>query len=254
MAAGAGANRVSAVVETPVVKTATVADPSVTLTWFDDVAPTPYIALAADATVGTHPILSGQAGTALGDRDEVGIEISTTAGTTVQKLFVARDAKGGWSAPLDELAPGAYVATVSQTDWAHNAVRSSVTFSVEAPGVAPQPTPTIETPATPATQAPAIQPKPSVAAPTTIRIETRHARLVRGTLSVRLKCSGPAGRNCSGRLTLTAKAGKRTVTFASAPYRVTTGRTSTVRLHARRPLPRRVTIAAGKVMRTITVG
>jgi hypothetical protein len=251
---GGGANRVSATVQTPVVKTATVAEPSITLTWFDDVAPTPYIALAADATVGTHPTLSGQAGTALGDRDEVAVDVSAPDGTVVQKLYVTRDANGGWSAPLDELAPGTYVATVSQTDSAHNAGRSSVTFHVAAEPTATA-TPSAETPVTPAAPAPspALQPKPAVAAPATIGIETRSARLIRGTLSVRLTCAGPAGQSCSGRLTLTTRRGNRIVTLASAPYRVTSGSTSTVRVHARRPLPRRVTVAAGGTTRAITI-
>jgi hypothetical protein len=252
---GGGANHVGTAVETPVVKTATAADPSVTLTWFDDVAPTPFVALAANATVGTHPTLRGQAGTALGDDDQVGIDVSTPGGTVVQKLYVTRDADGGWSAPLEELAPGTYVAMASQTDWAHNAGRSSVTFHVAAEPTATA-TASAETPPAAApvpAPAPATQPKPAIAAPATLRIDTRTARLIRGTLSVRLTCAGPAGGSCSGRLTATAKRGKRTVTLASAPYRITTGATSTVRLHARRPLPRRVTVAAGTVTRTITV-
>jgi hypothetical protein len=70
---------------------------------------------------------------------------------------------------------------------------------------------------------------------------------------VRLKCAGPAGSRCSGRLTLTAKVGKRTVTLASAPYSVAAGRTSTVRVHPRKPLPHRATVTAGKTMRTIVL-
>jgi hypothetical protein len=248
---GGGANHYGPSVQSPDIQPAAVAEPSVTLKWVDDVAPAPSLTVEA----GTHPTLHGQAGTALGDSDEVSIDISSPAGTTLQKLDVPRDAKGDWSAQLDELAPGDYVATVAQTDWAHNAGRSRVTFHVEAPAVVPQPTPT----ATPQPQhvtpaAPATQPKPPIVAPATVRIETRIARLVRGTLSVRLKCTGPAGQSCSGRLKLTAKAGKRTVVLASAPYRVTSGATSTVRLHPRRPLTRRVTVAAGKVTRTISVG
>jgi hypothetical protein len=231
------------------IQPARVAEPSVTLRWVDDVAPAPSLTLAANGAVGTHPTLHGQAGTALGDSDEVAIDISTAEGTALQKLDVPRDAKGDWSAQLDELAPGTYVATVVQGDWAANYGRSSVTFAVEAPTVTPTPTPTptvtapVVTPAAPAPKAP-------IAAPASIRIETRHARLVRGILNVRLKCTGAAGQSCSGRLTLTAK--KRTL--ASAPYRVAGGTTSTVRLRVRRPLPRRVTVATGKLTRTITVG
>jgi hypothetical protein len=130
-----------------------------------------------------------------------------------------------------------------------------MTFRVD--GAVPAPGPTATPRVEPSTQAPAAPPasqaKPAGAAPAAIRIETRQARLVRGTLRVRLKCSGPAGRSCGGRLILTAKHGKRTVTLASASYRVTAGRTSTVRLRPRHPLPHRVTAVAGTARRTITV-
>jgi hypothetical protein len=236
---GGGSNHVDPSVLAAAMKAATAAEPSVTLTWFDDIAPAPVIA-PPDGATGTHPTLSGHAGTALGDRDEVAIDISTPAGKTVQRLFAPRDADGDWSAQLAELAPGTYEALVSQSDWASNYGRSSVTFVVETSSADPTPT------------AP-IQAKPAVALPATVRIETRQARLVHGTLSVRLKCTGPAGTRCDGRLTLTAKLGRRTDTLASASYRVAAGATGTVRLRARRPLPRRVTVAAGTATRTVTV-
>ena len=105
---------------------------------------------------------------------------------------------------------------------------------------------------------------PSVVAPAAIRIATTRARIVRGTLSVRIKCTGLAGQRCSGRMMLTAKAGKRTVTLGSAPYTLTAGRASTVRVPIRpralrRPLPRSVTVRAGtptkpaSAVRTITL-
>jgi len=253
---GGGANYVAQSVQEPDKKTASVAEPSVTLTYFDDVAPAPWVALAPDSVLGTHPTLHGKAGTAQGDNDNVTLDISATSGKTV-KVIVPRDANGDWTYQPDELAPGTYEVTVAQGDSAGNYGRSSVTFRVEAPAATPTPaprataTPQAAAPVAPA--APAPQAKPAVVAPAAIRIETREARPVRGTLSVRLKCTGPAGRRCSGRLTLTAKLGKRTVTLASAPYRVTAGRTATVRLHPRQPLPHRVTVSAGKTKRTIVV-
>jgi hypothetical protein len=243
---GGGASHVGPGVQSPDSKTAPVAEPSVTLTWFDDVAPAPSITLPPDGAVGTHPTLHGQAGTALGDGGDVALDITTPGGTAVQTLSVPRDAQGAWSTQLEELAPGTYVALVAQSDWAGNAGRGSMTFRVEAASVVPTPTLTpTSTPAPPHAK--------RGMAPATGRIQIRQARLVRGTLRVRLKCAGPAGKRCAGRLTLTAKRGKRTVTLGSAPYRISTGRTSTVRVHPRRPLPRRATITAGKATRTITV-
>jgi hypothetical protein len=244
---GGGANHVAGSVQDPDQKTATVAAPSVTLTWFDAVAPEPSVTLAPDSVLGTHPTLQGKAGTAPGDAGNVTLELSSTGAPTA-RVIVPRDADGEWTYQPDALAPGTYVATVAQGDWAGNFGRSSVTFRVEAPAVAPTPTPT----ATPQAASPVTPAAPAIkSTPATLRIES--TRFVRGTLSVRLKCTGPAGKRCSGRLKLTAKAGKRTVTLASATYRVTAGKTSTVRLHPRRPLPRRVTVAAGTAVRTITV-
>jgi hypothetical protein len=245
---GGGANHYGPSVQDPDVKPATVSEPSVTLTWFDDVAPEPSVTLAPNSVLGAHPTLVGKAGTAPGDAGDVTLSLSAANGPTV-KAIVPRDSNGDWTYQPDALAPGTYEAAVSQGDWAHNFGRSGVTFRVEGPAATPAPsaTPQAGTPATPA--APASLPKPAVAAP--IRIAS--ARLVHGTLGVRLKCAGPAGKRCSGRLKLTAKAGKRTVTLASAPYAMTSGKTSTVRLHVRRPLPRRVTVAAGTAARTITV-
>jgi hypothetical protein len=239
---GGGANHYAGSVQDHDVKTASVSEPSVTLTWFDDVAPQPSVTLAPDSVLGTHPTLVGKAGTAPGDGGDVTLTLSSDSAPTVQAV-VPRNADGDWTYQPAALAPGTSGATVSQGDRAHNFGRSSVTFRVAAPAATPQ----AGTPAAPA--APASQLKPAL--PATGRIES--ARLVRGTLSVRLKCTGPAGQRCSGRLKLTAKAGKRTVTLASASYAVTAGKTSTVRLHVRRPLPRRVTVAAGTVTRTITV-
>lgn len=71
---------------------------------------------------------------------------------------------------------------------------------------------------------------------------------------MRLTCTGPLGQRCRGRLTLTAKAGKRTITLGSARYTVLAGHAKTVRIRIRvAKLPRRVTVKTASAHRTITV-
>jgi hypothetical protein len=280
---GGGANRVDArSVVSPRVQPATTGDPSVTLTWLDDVKPVPFIGTPANGdTVAPEPRIRGRAGMELGDREQIAIAIfagSQAPGSKlVQQLTATRDSNGDWSAQASKLAPGTYTALATQSDWANNTGTSTVTFRVEAEHMTPAPTPTpVPTPTQPATEQPAQPAQPTqpaspakpaqpALAPASIRIETKRARLVRGTLSVRLKCAGPADQRCSGRLTLTAKAGKRTLKLGSAPYTVAAGKTSAVRVKLRPAalrarLPRRVTITAAAATKaasavsTITIG
>lgn len=253
-----GANHVDtgAVISSSVGKAET-GRPSVTVTWLDNVGPAVSIETPASAA-GETPILRGGAGTELGDLPSVHVAIFA-AGKVVQQQWVAADASGRWSAQPSPLAPGTYTASAVQNDSVGNVRESNpVTFTVSpAPTATPTPTPTVA----PATQppAPAAEPvrsstppvAPATQAPAAIRIDTARARLRRGIVSLRLTCTGAAGRRCSGRLTLTAGRGKR---VGSARYAIPAGRTATarIRIRATKP-PRRVTANAGAITRAIAL-
>lgn len=277
---GGGSNHIAGSVQAPVVKTATTADPSVTVTWLDEVKPVPFIGTpATNDTVAPETVIRGKAGMEMGDSEQVDIAIyagSKAPGMElVQTLTATRNTNGDWTARPSKLAPGTYTALVTQRDWANNFGASTVTFRVQAERATPTPTPTPQPPAQAAKEnpAPPVQPAqtavrplpPPALATAAIRIDTRRARITRGTLNVRLKCTGPAGQRCSGRLTLTAKSGKRTITLGSARYTVTAGRTSTVRVRIRpaalrQRSPRHVTVNAAastkmaSAVRTIAIG
>jgi hypothetical protein len=230
--------------------------PSVTLTWLDDVAPVVSIETPA-STAGGTPVLRGTAGTELGDSSSVQVAI-LVAGKVVQRQWVTPDASGRWSAQPSPLAPGTYTASAAQNDGVGNVGTSNtVTFTVSpAPSATPTPTPTAQ-PAEPAAEPVHAAPQPvapAAQAPAAIRIETARARLKHGIVSLRLTCTGSAGQRCSGRLTLTARRGKRTITVGSAPFAVPAGRSVTVRvwLRATKP-PRRVTASAGAAARPIAL-
>jgi hypothetical protein len=231
---------------------ATTGRPSVTVTWLDSVAPVVAIETPAN-TVGVTPILRGNARTELGDEPNVQVAI-LAAGKVVQQLSVAPDASGRWSAQPSPLGPGAYTATVLQYDRVRNiGAANTATFTVSPTPTAaptataqqaePEPVHTSTQPVPPAAQAPAV-----------IWIETARAHLRRGILSLRLTCTGAAGQRCSGRLTLTARRGERTITVGSSPYAVMAGRRATVRvrIHAT-PRLRRVIARAGAVARPIAL-
>jgi hypothetical protein len=254
---GGGSNHVNPNVGEPVITTATIAAPKVELSWWDNVAPKLTVDAPAEDTA--ELTLHGTAGLEMGDRSTVDIDVfAVNPNTLVRQLTVKRDASGAWSARLTGLAPGAYTAYVRQDDWAQNFGSRTVDFRVAAPTPAPTPQsapatqPAIQTTTTPApTSTPQL--KPAIAAPA-IRIVTKRAHLARHVLSVRLMCTGPAGQRCHGRLTLTAKAGRRTIALGSAPYSITAGKAKTVRIRTRAgKLPRRVTVKTATTHRTITI-
>ena len=250
-----GANHVDGrAVESFSVRKATTGRPSVVVTWLDDVAPVVSIETPAN---GLTPILHGNAGTELGDEPKVQVAI-LAAGKVVQQLTVAPDASGRWSAQPSPLAPGTYTADVLQYDRVRNlGARKTATFTVSpTPGATPKPTPTAQ-PAEPVAEPvyTSTQPVPPAAqAPAAIRIETARAHLRRGVVSLRVTCAGAAGQRCGGRVTLTARRGKRTITVGSAPYAVLAGRRATVRVRiGATPRLRRVIARAGAVARPIAL-
>jgi hypothetical protein len=188
------------------------------------------------------------------------------AGKVVQRQWVTPDASGRWSAQPSPLAPGTYTASAAQNDGVGNVGTSNTVTYTDSPAPSatptPTPTPAPAAPAMPQPAAPAAEPArtstqpvaPAAQAPAAIRIETARARLKHGIVSLRLTCTGSAGQRCSGRLTLTARRGKRTITVGSAPFAVPAGRSVTVRvrLRATKP-PRRVTATAGAAARPIAL-
>jgi hypothetical protein len=252
---GGGSNHYDATAREVHVKTATTILPQVELSWRDDAAPAVSIdAPAHDGlTVEAQPTLTGTAGTAEGDRSVVDVAVyagSSATGAEPVQTHPLTPAGGRWSVQLSRLAPGTYTVVATQRDWADNVGSRTLTFHVgdltPAPTPKPQPSPAPQTPAAPA---PAAQPRPAV-----VRIATTHARVIRSTLSLRLRCTGPSGQRCRGRLTLRAVIGKRAVPVAFAPYTIAAGQAKTVRLrlHAS-TLPRRVTAMAAGTSRTIAI-
>jgi hypothetical protein len=142
---GGGSNHADRGVRAAVIKTATTSEAKVELTWSDDVAPALSI---DDLTVSAQPMLSGTAGTAIGDRSIVDVDVyagsSATDAEPVQQHTVKKDGDR-WSVQLSRLAPGTYTAVATQRDWANNAGSQARTFHVDGPtrtpSPAPQPTP-----------------------------------------------------------------------------------------------------------------
>ncbi|WP_053226326.1 Ig-like domain-containing protein [Solirubrobacter soli] len=259
---GGGSSYVRPGVQSQPMQVATTPDPSVTLTWHDNVRPTPSIATPANGdTVASQPLLRGRAGALLGDDEDLTIEIRSRT-EVVQALTAKRNSAGDWSAQPRPLSPGTYTAVVRQRDWANNWGTSEVSFQVEAERPTPTPTPAPQ--AQPAPNPPA-QPSagPLVAAtPAAIRIATTRTQLLHGTVRVKLTCTGQPRQRCSGNLTLTAKVRKRTLTLGSKPFTTLAGRTSTVTVRIRpsalrHRLPGRVTAVASSetanVVRTIAI-
>jgi peptidoglycan/xylan/chitin deacetylase (PgdA/CDA1 family) len=127
---------------------------TVATTPVDTTAPTVTIAGPADgATVAdSTPRVSGTAGTAAGDDDEVSVSVypaSDTSGDVVQVAAAAVGSGGAWSVDLATLADGSYTLLASQTDAAGNTGTSSaVTFTVSTtPTDTTAPTVTITSPA-----------------------------------------------------------------------------------------------------------
>jgi hypothetical protein len=258
---GGGSNHV----DTSKVTDATVSlalsrDPSVSLSWFDDVAPTPTLEAPANET---QPTLRGKAGRELGDSATVTVAIyKSSSHELAQTLEATSDGNGDWSVPARPLEPGTYSAVVTQRDAVANSGSSSpVPFLVPqaTPSPTPMPTPTPKPLTTAAVEPPAVTTAPSqrsaaVLAPASVRILTTRARFTRGTLMVRLTCAGPLGQRCRGVLTLTAKLGTRTRVVGSARYATTAGQASTVRVRIRTATRlRRVVATAGTAKRVISI-
>jgi hypothetical protein len=112
----------------------------------------PQVVLAqpasGDALDDTTPSFSGIAGTALGDRATVTVNVhagSDTSGALAQTLTSTRNGDASFSAEAAAaLAPGTYTAIATQTDHAGNVGSSSAnTFVVNEGGTSTPPAPTI---------------------------------------------------------------------------------------------------------------
>jgi hypothetical protein len=147
----------------------------------------PAIALEAPAPGDARPVLRGVAGTAPRDGDEVTMAISTSAGTPVATLTTTRAADGSFSVrPASALLPFGYVARATQSDSVGNTGRAEVSFDV--PLVEPPPPP---------------PPPPPPASKLTFSLA--RAKLDRGKVRLKLKCTGAA--TCRGTIVLQAAKG-----------------------------------------------
>ncbi len=130
--------------------------PSLTVETLDTTAPTVGLSVPAQgATVGLTPTLSGAAGTAPGDSNQVTVKLyagGSATGTPVQTLSAAA-AGGSWSVTASPaLAPGTYTAQAEQSDQAGNVGRSPTrTFTAAAPTDTTPPTVGLSVPAQGAT-------------------------------------------------------------------------------------------------------
>jgi subtilisin family serine protease/subtilisin-like proprotein convertase family protein len=181
-------------------------DPSPAIrTWtVDTVAPAPAVTSPAhgSTTEDVTPMLSGTAGTAVGDDGTVTVKLysgTLAAGLPAHTLIVPRDGvSGAWSADSPSLADGTYTVSAEQADSAGNVGASgSAVFTVDAPSPPPSPPP------------PPPPPPPEPVAPSFLLApaEERLADALAGRLIVTAACASAC--EARAKLTVSARAARR---------------------------------------------